>query len=287
MRATSALLALAASLHGVSAGPSPGCGKAPTTMTSGRKTITVNNKPRDFIVQLPETYDAEHPYKLIFTFHWLGGSAQEIADGGGPDYPAAYYGLAAVANDSAIFVSPEGQVEGSILGMSGWANVGGEDVAFTDAMIEALEADLCIEQDLRFSMGFSFGAGMSYALACARPEAFRAVAVMSGGLISGCDGGTMPVAYYGQHGSQDTVLPIDGGRQMRDTFVKNNGCTPVSPEPMPDGTKATRVDYEGCAEGYPVTFVVFNGPHTPSAVDAGATAPIAQGNTWEFFSQFS
>ncbi|KAI0008112.1 Alpha/Beta hydrolase protein [Xylariaceae sp. FL0662B] len=171
--------------------------------------------------------------------------------------------------------------------MSGWANVGGEDVDFVDAMVDALEADLCIEQDLRFATGFSYGAAMSYALACARPDKFRAVAVMSGGLLSGCEGGTTPVAYYGQHGTQDTVLPIDGGRQMRDTFVKNNGCTPVDSEPVPNGNQATRVDYEGCAEGYPVTFVVFNGPHTPSAVNGDSSTMIAPGNTWEFFSQFS
>src|SRR5690606_35190552 len=151
------------------------------------------------------------------------------------------------------------QTEGSVGNFMGWGNMGGEDIVFVDAILEALEADLCIEQDLRFSTGFSYGGAISYALACARPEIFRAVAALSSGQVSGCEGGSEPVAYYHQQGNQDADLPITMGRQMRDKFVENNGCTPVTPEPMPDGTQPIAIDYEGCQEGYPVKYVVFEG----------------------------
>lgn len=264
-------------LGGVSGAPSAGCGNAPT-ITSGSYSATVNGKQRDYIVKLPDTYDSAKPYMLVFTLHALGGTAQQIADGG--DGTLAYYGLPPLAGDNAIFVSPNGL-------NNGWGNQGGEDTSFVDAMIETLEADLCVEQDLRFATGFSYGGAMSFSLACSRPDEFRAVAVLSGGMLSGCDGGTQPVAYYAQHGTGDSVLNIAGGQGMRDQFVANNGCTPVSPEPAPGpGGESTKTAYEGCSEGHPVTWVVFDGDHNPSQTDPGSSEPFAPGNTWEFFSQF-
>ncbi|KAF1954182.1 hypothetical protein CC80DRAFT_550640 [Byssothecium circinans] len=122
-----------------------------------------------------------------------------------------------------IYIVPEGLDEG---GYQGWANKNGQDVDFTDAMITTLQNGLCIDQNLIFSLGHSYGAGMSYALACARPKIFRAVAINSGANISGCSGGTSPVAMYIQHSVGDSTLPISAGRAIRDQFVKNNGCTP-------------------------------------------------------------
>ena len=277
IRAT--LVSAAILLSSVSAAPSPGCGNSPT-ITSGTYTTTINSKEREYIVNIPENYDENNPYSLIFTFHALGGSAEEIAEGADGDGTRAYYGLPPFADGSAIFVSPDGLNRG-------WANLGGEDVEFVDDMLETLEADLCIEQDLRFATGFSYGGAMSFSLACSRPDEFRAVAVLSSAIVSGCDGGETPVAYYAQHGTGDLVLNIGLGRQMRDQFVENNGCTPVEPEPEPgsDGS-STKVEYEGCAEGYPVTWVVFDGDHTASQTDPGEDEPFAPGNTWEFFSQF-
>jgi hypothetical protein len=55
---------------------------------------------------------------------------------------------------------------------------------------------------------------------------------------------------------------------------------------MPDGKKATRVDYKDCKEGYPVTWVIFSGDHTPGYVDAGEEVAMATTNFWKFLSQF-
>ena len=61
---------------------------------------------------------------------------------------------------------------------------------------------------------------MSFALACTRPDVFRAVGIYSGGQLSGCSGGNSPVAYYATHGEDDGTLNISGGRTMRDKFVE-------------------------------------------------------------------
>src|SRR6187551_3533354 len=112
-------------------------------------------------------------------------------------------------------------------------------------------------------MGFSYGGAMSYSLACSRPDVFRAVAVMSGSLLSGCSGGTKPVAYYGQHGVKDSVLNISGGRSLRDRFVANNNCTKTTaPEPAAGSRKHIKTVYTGCSEDHPVVWTAFDGDHT-------------------------
>jgi hypothetical protein len=142
-----------------------------------------------------------------------------------------------------------------------------------------------------FSSGFSYGGAMSYALACARPTVFRAVAVYSGGNLSGCSPGTQPVAYIGLHGIRDNVLPISSGRGLRDTFVRNNGCTAQNP-PEPANGSLTHIvtAYAGCRSGYPVVWAAFDGAgHDPGPRD-GCTCDgwmtWTKDVVWSFFTQF-
>ncbi|KAK3308450.1 Alpha/Beta hydrolase protein [Chaetomium strumarium] len=285
----SATAMIVAALHGVTAAkPSAGCGKTPTLITGGAATtpltLTSNGKTRQYYVKLPDNYDNSHPYRLIFTLHALGGNAQQVTVGTGGYLP--WYGIPALANNDtvgAVYISPNGL-------NNGWANQGGEDVAFLKAVMDTVESDLCIDQNLRFSTGFSYGAAMSYSLACSLGRQIRAVAVLSGNpTISGCAGGTEPVAYYGQHGIKDSVLPIAGGRQMRDRFVKNNGCAAQSsapPEPASGSGKHVKTAYTGCDPNYPVVWNAFDGDHTPQPKDQGAQNTFSAVETWEFFSQF-
>jgi poly(3-hydroxybutyrate) depolymerase len=269
-----------ASLQGVLAANSAGCGKTPT-MRSQQYSMNVNGKNRNYIMKVPNNYNNTRPYRLIFTWHQLGGSAQKIVNGENPNAGGAlpYYGLEAISNNSAIFVVPDGL-------NAGWANQNGEDLTFFDQMVKTVEADLCVDTNLRFSTGFSYGGAMSYALACDRSTMIRAVAVISGAQLSGCSKGTDPVAYYAQHGTSDSVLNVSLGRQLRDRFVKNNGCTAVS-EPQPNGGTSVKTVYKNCKTGYPLTWVIHNGDHNPSQVNQGSSTPFAPGNTWEFFTQFT
>ncbi|MBX7267656.1 RICIN domain-containing protein [Micromonospora sp. Llam7] len=260
-----------------------GCGKAPT-LSSGTHTIQSSGKSRSFILRVPANYNNNNRYRLIFAFHWRGGTMQDISSGGTSGTAWSYYGQQEQSNNSAILVAPQG------IG-NGWGNAGGEDVTFVDDMIRRIESDLCVNPGQRFALGFSWGGGMSYALACARPDAFRAVAVIAGAQISGCSGGTQAVAYFGLHGISDNVLNISQGRSLRDTFVRNNGCTPQSP-PEPAAGSRTHVTtaYSGCRAGYPVQWAAFDNGHMPGPVDgtygeSGITT-WTKGEIWRFFAQF-
>ncbi|MFG3708752.1 RICIN domain-containing protein [Micromonospora sp. NPDC047670] len=261
-----------------------GCGRAPT-LSSGTHTIQSNGKSRSFILRVPVNYNSNNPYRLIFAFHWRGGTMQEISSGGTSGTAWSYYGQQEQSNNSAILVAPQG------LG-NGWGNAGGEDVTFVDDMIRRIESDLCVNPRQRFALGFSWGGGMSYALACARATVFRAVAVISGAQISGCSGGTQPIAYFGLHGISDNVLNISQGRSLRDTFVRNNGCTAQNPpEPGPGSRTHITTAYSGCRAGYPVQWAAYDNGHMPGPVDgtyaeSGVTT-WTKGEIWRFFAQFS
>jgi poly(3-hydroxybutyrate) depolymerase len=261
---------------------SPGCGKTPT-LTSGSRTIQVGGDSRSYILRIPDNYDKDHPYRLMFAYHWNGGTMQDVDGGGSSGAVWSYYGLKAQADDSTIFVAPQG------IG-NGWQNSSGRDLQFTDDMLELINGELCVDSRQIYALGFSYGGGMSYALACARPEVFRAVAIYSGGVLSGCDGGTKPVAYLGIHGISDGTLNISGGRSMRDRFVMNNGCTAQNP-PEPSGGSLTHTctTYAGCTAGYPVEWCAFDGGHTPGMVDGGGddgAKTWTKTEVWKFFKQF-
>ncbi|MFF5181899.1 cellulose binding domain-containing protein [Micromonospora sp. NPDC000316] len=253
-----------------------GCGKAPT-LTSGTRTISSGGQNRSYILRIPDGYDRNHPYRLVFGFHWLNGSANNVASAG-------YYGLQPLSNNSTIFVAPQGLD-------NGWANTNGRDLTLFDDISRQIENDLCVETTQRFALGWSYGGAMSYAVACARPNIVRAVTVISGANLSGCNGGTQPVAYFGIHGIYDSVLNISMGRSLRDTFVRNNGCTAQSPrEPSRGSLTHITTTYSGCRAGYPVQWAAFDGDHTPSPVD-GSSSPNdsrtwTSAEIWRFFTQF-
>jgi poly(3-hydroxybutyrate) depolymerase len=268
------------------AAASAGCGTAPT-LASGNHTIQSSGQNRTYILRVPANYDNNHQYRLVVGYHWLGGTANDVDSGGTDGYNWSYYGLRRLADSAGngtIFVAPQGF-------NNGWANSGGQDVTFTDDLLRQLEAGLCVDTTQVFAAGFSYGGAMSYSIACSRANVFRAVAVYSGATLSGCSGGTQPIAYMGIHGISDTVLNISQGRALRDRFVSNNGCTPQNPPEPGQGSRTHIVTaYSGCRSGYPVVWAAFDGGHTPGPIDGCSGCQGWQtwtsGEVWRFFTQF-
>ncbi|GIG69226.1 ricin-type beta-trefoil lectin domain protein [Phytomonospora endophytica] len=266
------------------AAPTTGCGKNPT-LANGTNTISSNGVNRSFVLRFPANYNNSTPYRLISAFHWRGGTMYDVASGGTSGAPWAYYGMQEQSNGTAILVSPQG------FG-NGWANNNGEDIAFVDTMVNRIQSDMCVDSAQLFAMGFSYGGGMSYAIACGRANVFRAVVVYSGAQLSGCaGGGAQPIGYFGIHGISDNVLGIGLGRSLRDTFVRTNGCTAQSPrEPSPGSRTHVTTVYTGCRSGYPVQWAAFDGGHMPGPVDGcgceDGVRTWTKGEAWRFIAQF-
>ena len=261
-----------------------GCGKPPA-LASGQHTISSGGQNRSYILRLPPNYDSNRQYRLFVGFHWRGGTANDVDSGGSDGYNWSYYGLRRLsdaANNGTIFVAPQGNG-------NGWANPGGQDLTFVDDLVRRLDAGLCIDTTQRFAGGFSYGGGMSYAIACARAASSARWWSTSGAQLSGCDGGNQPIAYMGIHGVSDNVLGIGLGRGLRDRFVRNNGCTAQNPREPSAGSRPHIVTaYSGCRAGYPVVWAAFDGGHTPGPIDSGGDGwrTWTSGEAWKFISQF-
>ncbi len=228
-------------------------------------TIDVSGTSRQYILTLPAGYDPHHVYPLLFAFHGGSYNAQWVVNGD-PPQSGPYYGIQAVANDTAILVAPQA-LSGS------WTNQSGRDVAYVDAMISRFESQLCVDQSRIFATGFSFGAIMTIALGCNDSSKFRAVAAMSGEIMNGCPD-TRPLPYWSSHGMSDPTINISLGEASRDTFVQRNHCTTQTMPISPSGC----VSYQGCDPGYPVVWCPFDGVHEPP--------PFAGSAIWAFLSQF-
>ncbi|KAH3006641.1 hypothetical protein KXV73_009015 [Aspergillus fumigatus] len=229
----SAILALSAFTPSVFAQTrSSGCGKQPS-LANGVHNIN----GREYILKVPDNYDKNKAHHLVFGLHWRGGNMWNIVDG---QSIQPWYGLETRAQGSAIFVAPNGK-------NAGWANYGGEDIAFIDASAGAV---------------------------------FKAVSVLSGGVISGCDGGNDPIAYLGIHGINDGVLPFQGGVNLAQKFVRNNGCQQSNVgTPQPGSRGSVRTDFKGCSK--PVSFIAYDGGHDAAPLGVGSS--LAPDATWRFF----
>jgi poly(3-hydroxybutyrate) depolymerase len=264
--------------------------------TASRISIQSGSTQREFIIDIPASYDNTHPYRLVFSYHWVGANDTIIATGNGycndpggvATLAGEYYGLKALDTaSSTIFVAPNG-IGGS------WSNSGQSDVAFTQAMVDEIEKDLCIDTTRVFSMGFSFGASMTYTLACAKPNVFRGVAILDGSNVisnppSPCN---QPIAYFQVHGINDGDFNIvTTAEVMRDKFVMNNGCTPQTVANVANGSHThSCTTYQGCSAGHPLEWCSFDGIHQACEYD-GASGDSVQkswvpAEAWKFFTQF-
>ena len=177
---------------------------------------------RSYILRIPDNYDNARPYRLIFAYPLArrhhGGCRRRRGERG---RLVVLRAEGAGGRQHHLRCSAGHRQR---LAQFRWP---GSDVHGRHG--RAHSRRFCVDTTRVFALGFSYGGGMSYALACGRPTVFRAVAVYSGGVLSGCEGGTQPVAYLGIHGLGDNVLGTSGGRSMRDRFVMNNGCTDQEP----------------------------------------------------------
>jgi poly(3-hydroxybutyrate) depolymerase len=295
---------------------SAGCGTT-STITSDQYnngtpiSITVNGKQRRYILNVPTSYDKTIPYKLILAFHSQNGNDIQT-------YNEKYYRLLPVPNDTAIFVAPNGTRSsgtdagpigepcsgtGSGDSQCGWPYVGGDNIAFVDAIVAQIEQNFCVDTNRIFATGWSFGASMSYEVGCERPLGgtsatwgVRAIAIYSGSQMSGGCNPSTPVAYYASHGFHDSVLPYGsagsdggvstGGLGLCQKFAAANGCTWAVPTKADAGGPHVCTHEADCKTGYPVEFCSFDGDHTAYPDNGQSATSWGPAEVWNFFSQF-
>ena len=254
-----------------------GCGNTPT-LSNGAQSLQSGGQARKYILKAPSPYDKTQAYRLVFAFAESGSTAQSVAD-------RDYFTMATYDTKNTIFAAPD-----AAGGAGSWSN---GDVAFTDDILAKLEGDFCIDKTRIFATGFSFGAGMSLALACTRADVFRAVAFFSGADLTGSCPTTLtkPIAYYASQASGDgggaNPSPMMGEVKQAQ-FAAINGCTaePASTTFPTTGQPHTCTVYKGCSPGHPTEYCVFNGGHGWQPTDPGQATSWDSPEAWKFITQF-
>ncbi|MGD0837766.1 MAG: hypothetical protein ABSB49_14075 [Polyangia bacterium] len=300
---------------GVAATPSTGCGKTSTltfgtvenedangipggpslgTGAGGWVTLTSGGQTRNFAMRLPDNYDNTHPYWLIFAFHGNGETADGMDDGGANGYFTAYWGLQRESKNGAIFVAPEWSG-------GGW---GTGDFTFVDDMVKTISTNYCVDMSNIITSGFSYGGGMSHALACSRANpstnsvgyAFRAAVMFEACsfLVEGTCPNNDPIAIWQKAGLTDGTCGFDDSKTVRDWFTSRDGCTgwtsetgnvaasatgTVSQEPTQPPMPGAYINpgghvcsnYTGCSSGHSVRWCADQAGHGNATVDGSSS----------------
>ena len=236
---------------------SSGCG-AGSTFSTGEHKIISNGIERVFYVKLPENYNPNTSYPLIFGFHGFTSDYTVFTEGD--------IDLQEVVGDEAILVYP------NALGIHGEPQWDYEsDLIFFDDLYAELEANLCFDRSKVFAVGHSNGAGFTHTLGCKRGNVLRAIGPVSG-FFSDYDACTGQVAVIMIHGNSDTTIPLTGIKPTRDYWIAINSCKKGG---TPGGVDPACVAYADCDPQFPVTFCEHNGGH--------AWPDFASTAIWGFF----
>lgn len=187
----------------------PGCSAGSTTYPRGTTVGSIDAPgARSFRVHLPPGYAPGRAAPLVLMLHGGGGSAlqlqtqssnmDEIADREGfiTVYPE---GTGALATWNAGLCCGRAVEEGV------------DDVAFVNALLDHLEAELCVDRRRVYAMGMSNGALLSHRLACELSHRIAAIAPVAGTIgVTDC-APARPVAVMQIHGTSDGHVPWNGG----------------------------------------------------------------------------
>jgi polyhydroxybutyrate depolymerase len=91
------------------------------------------------------------------------------------------------------------------------AATGVDDVGFMGALLDRLEAGLCIDRRRVYTAGMSNGAIMSHRLGCDLAARVRAVGSVAGAMMARPCAPVRPVPVMEIHGTGDLNIPYDGG----------------------------------------------------------------------------
>lgn len=244
---------------------SDGCGRAPT-LKNGSITLQSGGQSRKYTLRIPDDYDKDRPYRLIFGFHGATGNSGQVAP--------SFFGLWSLSESSTIFIAPD--AVGGI-----WSS--DTDVTLVKDILQQAKADLCIDTSRVMLEGFSQGGAMAWTLACAQPTGvFRAAVVHSGGGLAR-PASCAPIPFMSSLGQQESSGA--GQTSNSDFFAKQNGCTVQALAKAPNGGHACS-DYAGCSAGHPTRWCDYDGGHTPSPSDAGQGTSWMPKEVWAFLKQF-
>jgi polyhydroxybutyrate depolymerase len=260
---------------------STGCGKpAPGEFTPEmyvRKSLpdiakTNQGAERVYELRLPKDYDMNRPYPIVFESHGCDGSIPfHIED--------------VTKTDALVVALRAGDNQDNDYNGGCFATGPNDDrlveASYFDAVVTAIEMNLCVDKDKLFMEGYSSGSWLTNLLGCVRAKTLRGQGNATGGLPkvpAVCEG---PMAAMLVHDEGDTMNTIEEGIKARDRLKAINGCSdttlPYQWDVNPD-TPSVCVQYQGCMPGYPLIWCQTQGKgHSDGK-------PMTTVGLWKFWS---
>ena len=175
------------------------------------KTFSHDNVNRNYLIYIPDSYDSEIDYPLMFVFHGFGGIASEFIN------TADMRDLA--ESNNFIVVYPQGLDLGGTGSHWNCSNPSADnksdvdDIGFIENLIDQLIVDYPVIDSKRiYAAGYSNGGFMSYYLAC-NSKKFAAIGSVAGTMLDdsyqSCNA-NFPTAMINIHGTNDFDVPYDG-----------------------------------------------------------------------------
>jgi polyhydroxybutyrate depolymerase len=245
---------------------------------------------RTFAVHVPASYDPHKPTPVVLDFHGLtSNGGQEIFLTG-----------MNTKSDAEGFIAVHAEGTGNSWNAGACCDPAAkdmvDDVGFVSAMIDKLEADLCVDEKRVFSTGMSNGAFLTNRLGCELAPRIAAIAPVAGVVVVATCNPSRPVPVLAFHGTADMLVDYDGkgkygfiGAQADiDAWAMRDGCTDAATQTFQkdDTTCMTR---KVCKEGAEVTLcTVDGGGHAwpggfPIPGEKTTMAIKATDALWDFF----
>jgi polyhydroxybutyrate depolymerase len=257
------------------------------------ETLDFKGQTRTYQLYVPAVYDGTRPVPVIFNFHGFGSNAVQ---------QMVYGNFKPLADrDDFLIVALDGQGDSRHFNLSGESGLQ-DDLAVVAALLDRIEATLCVDAKRVYSTGMSDGGAMTSALACSganRFAAFGAVAVVF--FVPSCTG-SPATSIAGFMGTDDPIVPFNGGpvhccggvslpaaSDSMASWAAHDGCE-LAFNDARVGTDVRKRTWTGCKPGSEVVFYIIDGGgHTwpgsiPIAQYGKTTNQIdASATIWDFF----
>lgn len=196
---------------GIAAAPTPQQLAAPQPHRLERRTIGAGGMERSYVLSVPAGVERTTRMPLIYVFHGYKGDAEKVRTESGLD----------AANAVVVFMEGHDQA---------WApapyatTTGEQDIAFVEAVRQALDAEFTIDASRVFATGLSNGGGFASYLGCQRPQDLTAVGSVSAAFYErvsqGCS--RIPIKHIDFHGTADSVIGYDGGQRHNSVYESSH-----------------------------------------------------------------
>ena len=256
------------------------------------KTFSHDNVNRNYLVYIPNSYDSEIDYPLMFLFHGFGGIASQFMN------TADMRDLAESKNF--IVVYPQGLDLASTGSHWNCSNPSADnksdvdDIGFIENLIDQLLIDYPVIDNKRiYAAGYSNGGFMSYYLAC-NSKKFAAIGSVAGTMLDdsyqNCNA-QFPTAMINIHGTDDFDVPYVGNSyypsipDVVDWWKNFNNATNEDLLTNQDGTIEQYIYYDDAGDRFVEHIKVIGGGHYWDD-KLNYEGKNTSGLIWEFVSNF-